>query len=124
MLQPSQVGIQLSSIGFNTFVGDVMIAPVASTGPVNLAPGSTSRLALAGRLVPQDSPVGLATVSDVFNNFVHGKDSNVVVHGASAGSGDVRYEATSSFRAILMIEIGYLAQRRHQKFTSSSGTTE
>jgi len=66
-----------------------MIAPVASTGTVTLAPGSSSELALAGRLVPQDSPAGLATVSDIFNSFVAGKDSNVMVQGASAGSKDV-----------------------------------
>ncbi|PPQ99716.1 hypothetical protein CVT24_009699 [Panaeolus cyanescens] len=88
---PSQVGIQLSSLGFNSFSGDVMIAPVTSTGPVTLAPGSTSKLSLAGRLIPQSSEAGLATVSQIFNNFVAGKDSDVVVQGASAGSGDVTW---------------------------------
>lgn len=67
-----------------------MIAPVSSTGPVTLAPGATSQLSLAGRLIPQTSDAGLATVSQIFNNFVQGKDSDVVVQGASAGSGDVR----------------------------------
>ncbi|KAF9047294.1 hypothetical protein BJ165DRAFT_1464966 [Panaeolus papilionaceus] len=88
---PSQVGIQLSSLGFNSFAGDVMIAPVSSTGPVTLAPGATSQLSLAGRLIPQTSDAGLATVSQIFNNFVQGKDSDVVVQGASAGSGDVTW---------------------------------
>ncbi|KAF5386260.1 hypothetical protein D9615_002421 [Tricholomella constricta] len=88
---PSQVGIALSSIGFETFVGDVMIAPVLSAGAVTLAPGSTSDLSLVGRLVPQNSPAGLSTVSEVFNNFVHGKDSNVEVRGASAGSKEVTW---------------------------------
>ncbi|KAJ7874667.1 hypothetical protein B0H14DRAFT_3551962 [Mycena olivaceomarginata] len=87
---PSQVGIELSSLGFQTFVNGVMIAPV-SAGSVTLAPGSTSSLALVGRLVPQTSAEGLATVSNVFNNFVHGLDSNVVVNGASAGSSDVTW---------------------------------
>ena len=81
----------MSSIGFNTFVRDVMIAPVTSTGTVTIAPQSSSQIALAGRLVPQDSSAGLATVSDIFNNFVHGKDSNVMVQGASAGSSDVSF---------------------------------
>jgi hypothetical protein len=89
-MQPSQVGIELSSIGFETFVGDVMIAPVSSTGVVTLAPMSTSDLPLVGRLVPQNSPAGLSAVSGVFNNFVQGKDSIVVVNGASAGPQDVR----------------------------------
>ncbi|KIM45161.1 hypothetical protein M413DRAFT_332807 [Hebeloma cylindrosporum] len=88
---PSQVGIQLSSIGFNTFVDNLMIAPVLSVGSVTLAPRSTSQLSLAGRLIPQESSAGLATVSSIFNNFVQGKDSNVVVQGASAGSSDVTW---------------------------------
>ncbi|KAK7064212.1 hypothetical protein R3P38DRAFT_3165227 [Favolaschia claudopus] len=88
---PSQVGIQLSSLGFQAFAENgIMIAPVSATS-VSLAPGSTSSLALVGRLVPQSSPEGLATVSAVFNNFVHGKDSNVLVNGASAGSSDVTW---------------------------------
>lgn len=69
-----------------------MIAPVSSTGAVTLAPGSTSKISLAGRLIPQNSPAGLATVSDIFNNFIEGEDSNVVVQGASAGSSDVCFE--------------------------------
>jgi hypothetical protein len=85
---PSQVGIELSSLGFETFANGVMIAPVSS-GSVSLAPGSTSSLSLVGRLVPQSTSEGLATVSSIFNNFVHGLDSNVVVQGASAGSSDV-----------------------------------
>jgi len=88
---PSQVGIALSSIGFDTFIGNVMIAPVLSAGAVTLAPVSTSDLSLVGRLVPQNSPAGLSTISEVFNNFVHGKDSIVEVRGASAGSTDVTW---------------------------------
>ncbi|KAJ7675082.1 hypothetical protein B0H17DRAFT_1161695 [Mycena rosella] len=87
---PSQVGIELSSLGFETFVNGVMIAPVSS-GSVNLAPGGTSALSLVGRLVPQTTEAGLAVVSSVFNNFVHGLDSNVVVQGASAGPSDVTW---------------------------------
>ncbi|GLB37240.1 putative protein of unknown function (DUF3712) [Lyophyllum shimeji] len=102
---PSQVGIALSEIGFETYVGDVMIAPVMSTGAVTLAPGSTSDLSLAGRLVPQNSPAGLSTVSDVFNNFVHGKDSNVEVRGASAGPKDVTWlnEGIKSLRVATVL---------------------
>ncbi|KAH9485291.1 hypothetical protein JR316_0002199 [Psilocybe cubensis] len=87
---PSQVGIQLSSLGFDTFIGNINIASVAA-GPVTLAPGATSQLSLVGRLLPQGSDEGLLTISNVFNNFVHGKNSDVVVHGASAGSPDVTW---------------------------------
>lgn len=66
-----------------------MIAPVAASGGVTLAPRSTSDLSLVGRLVPQDSSEALAEVSGIFNNFVAGKPSNVVVVGASAGPSSV-----------------------------------
>ncbi|KAF9264250.1 hypothetical protein L218DRAFT_258531 [Marasmius fiardii PR-910] len=88
---PSQVGIELSSIAFDTFAGNVLIAPVQSNGTVSLAPQSTSMLSLAGRLIPQTSSEGLSTVSTIFNNFIHGKDSDLSVHGAGAGSGDVTW---------------------------------
>ncbi|KAJ8482152.1 hypothetical protein ONZ45_g15054 [Pleurotus djamor] len=88
---PSQVGVQLSSLGFNAFFGSTMLGPVASKGGVTLAPTSTSPLSLVGRLVPQESSEGLAAVSNVFTNFIHGKDSNVAVHGASAGSSEVTW---------------------------------
>ncbi|EGO25193.1 hypothetical protein SERLADRAFT_448192 [Serpula lacrymans var. lacrymans S7.9] len=88
---PSQVGIELSSIAFNTYAGGVSIAPVASTSSVTLAPNSSSSLPLVGRLIPQNSSEGLATVSSVFNNFIHGLDSNVVVQGVSAGPTDVTW---------------------------------
>ncbi|PFH51992.1 hypothetical protein AMATHDRAFT_74502 [Amanita thiersii Skay4041] len=88
---PSQVGIQLSSIAFNTFVGDTMIAPVQSSGQVTLSPLSTSALSLRGRLIPQQTSNGLTTVSTIFNNFLHGKDSNVIVQGAAAGSQEVTW---------------------------------
>ena len=47
-------------------------------------------MALVGRLVPQDSDEGLAAVSDVFNNFIHGKNSDLVVQGTAAGPSGVR----------------------------------
>jgi len=66
-----------------------MIAPVSAEGGVTLAAQSTSNLSLAGRLVPQDNEAGLATVSAVFNNFIQGKNSDVIVQGAGAGPSDV-----------------------------------
>ncbi|KAF9451269.1 hypothetical protein P691DRAFT_757432 [Macrolepiota fuliginosa MF-IS2] len=88
---PSDVGIQLDSLGFNTFSGNIMIAPVAASGGVTLAPRSTSNLSLVGRLVPQTSSDGLAEVSQIFNNFVAGKTSDVMVEGASAGPSSVTW---------------------------------
>lgn len=88
--QPSQVGIELSSLGFSSYVDGQLIAPVSSSGAVNLNPESTSNLALVGRLIPQTSSEGLAAVSQVFNNFIHGLDSELMVNGASAGPSDVK----------------------------------
>ncbi|KAF9222628.1 hypothetical protein BS17DRAFT_802839 [Gyrodon lividus] len=88
---PSQVGIELSSIAFNTFANGIEIAPVSSSSSITLAPQSTSPLVLAGRLIPQNSSEGLAVVSAIFNNFIHGLDSDVTVQGAGAGPSDVTW---------------------------------
>ncbi|KII92866.1 hypothetical protein PLICRDRAFT_102438 [Plicaturopsis crispa FD-325 SS-3] len=92
---PSQVGVSLSSIGFNAFYGDTNLGPVASTNSFTLTPGGTTSLPLAGRLQAQTASSGLADVSTVFNNFIHGKDSNVSVTGTSAGPSDVTWLNTA-----------------------------
>jgi len=73
-----------------TIAGDTMIAQVAA-GNVTLSPRSTSDLSLVGRLIPQNSSDGLAAVSDIFNNFVAGKPSDVIVQGDSVGPGTVSH---------------------------------
>ncbi|KIL68938.1 hypothetical protein M378DRAFT_21838 [Amanita muscaria Koide BX008] len=88
---PSQVGIQLESITFDTTVGDTIVASIRSTGQVLFAPGSGTELALTGRLIPQTTPIGLATVSTIFNNFLHGIDSKIVMQGAAAGPAEVTW---------------------------------
>ncbi|KAH9083581.1 hypothetical protein EDB83DRAFT_2511885 [Lactarius deliciosus] len=88
---PSQVGISLSNIGFQTYFGNTNIGMVASNGSFTLAPLATSSLGLIGRLIPQTQQSGLLDVSTIFNNFIHGLDSNVSVHGDSAGPGDATW---------------------------------
>ncbi|KAH8979124.1 hypothetical protein EDB92DRAFT_1821158 [Lactarius akahatsu] len=88
---PSQVGISLSNIGFQTYFGNTNIGMVASNGSFTLAPLATSSLGLIGRLIPQTQQSGLLDVSTIFNNFIHGLDSNVSVHGDSAGRGDATW---------------------------------
>ncbi|KAH9934026.1 uncharacterized protein BXZ73DRAFT_100865 [Epithele typhae] len=88
---PSQVGVELSSIAFQSFFENVNIGPVASTNSFTLSPMSTVALPLAGRLVPQKDDAGLAAVSAMFNAFIHGNDSNIVVQGDSAGPTDVSW---------------------------------
>ncbi|KAH9038716.1 hypothetical protein EDB85DRAFT_2072661 [Lactarius pseudohatsudake] len=88
---PSQVGISLSNIGFQTYFGNTNIGMVASNGSFTLAPLATSSLGLIGRLIPQTQQSGLLDVSTIFNNFIRGLDSNVSVHGDSAGPGDATW---------------------------------
>lgn len=81
--------MQLSSISFDTYFDDIMIASADSVGQVLLAPVSTSSLSLSGRLLPQHSSAGLSAVSTIFNNFLHGMDSNITVQGAGAAPPEV-----------------------------------
>ncbi|KAF8509146.1 hypothetical protein JB92DRAFT_3120149 [Gautieria morchelliformis] len=90
---PSQVGVQLSSIGFNNFVGETLLGPAASSSGFTLAPQflATFNLPLVGRLIHQDSASGLATVSQVFTSFIHGKSTVVTIVGNSTGPSDVSW---------------------------------
>lgn len=78
------------------------------SGAVTLSPNAVSPLPLAGRLVPQNTPAGIAAVGEVFNNFLTGKDSNVVVLGASAGSGDVRFVLFTFTSANVFVQVTWL----------------
>ena len=89
--QPSQVGIALSSIGFNNFFEETFIDPASSENSFTLAPQSTIQLPLVGRLVPQNDSTGPAAVSTISNAFIHGEDSNLTVVGESVGPGDVTW---------------------------------
>ncbi len=89
------MGIELSTIGFQNFVGSTLLGPAASTSAFTLAPQSSINLPLVGRLIPQNSSSGLTDVSNVFNMFIHGMDSNVSVRGDTAGPSDVRAQAVA-----------------------------
>lgn len=84
LTNPGSVGIALSTIGFENFMGFTNIGPVSS-GPFVLAPKAVTSLPLAGRLVPQSTAQGLADVSTIFNAYIHGVPSDLVVAGANAG---------------------------------------
>lgn len=88
LTNPSSVGVALSTIGFQNSFGSTIIGPAASTAAFTLLPKATIALPLEGRLVPQSSPEGLADVSTIFNGFVHGIPSDLVVHGDTAGPAD------------------------------------
>lgn len=88
LTNPSSVGVALSTIGFQNSFGSTIIGPAASASAFDLTPKSTIALPLVGRLVPQSSQQGLADVSNIFNGFVHGVPSQLVVHGDYAGPSD------------------------------------
>ncbi|GAA6057282.1 hypothetical protein JCM3770_004534 [Rhodotorula araucariae] len=88
LTNPSSVGVALSQIGFQNFFGSTNIGPAASTAAFNLSPKTTIALPLAGRLVPQSSEQGLADVSTLFNGFIHGVPSDLIVQGNYAGPSD------------------------------------
>lgn len=88
IVNPSSVGVALSTIGFSNSFGGTTIGPASSTGPFTLSAKSTVQLALAGRLIPQTTDQGLADVSTIFNGYVHGVPSNLIVSGVNAGPAD------------------------------------
>ncbi|THU88646.1 hypothetical protein K435DRAFT_866116 [Dendrothele bispora CBS 962.96] len=81
--------VELSRLAFDTFAQNVMIAPVATTDTIMLAPESSTSMSLKDRLVPQSSDESLSVMSDIFNRFIHGQDSDVSVHGSGVGPSDV-----------------------------------
>jgi hypothetical protein len=85
---PSSVGVALSTIGFANSFGNTIIGPASSTAPFELLPKSTIQLPLAGRLIPQTTPQGLADVSTIFNGFIHGVPSQLIVTGTNSGPAD------------------------------------
>ncbi|KZV76329.1 hypothetical protein PENSPDRAFT_747787 [Peniophora sp. CONT] len=88
---PSQVGVQLESISFQSFYQSTNLGPVAANSTFTLAPSATVNLSMAGRLIPQTEDSALADVSTVFNNFIHGQDSNITVQGDSAGPAEATW---------------------------------
>ncbi|KAL8277420.1 hypothetical protein RQP46_010142 [Phenoliferia psychrophenolica] len=90
LVNPSAVGVVLSTLGFQAQYGSTTIGPVAATR-FTLAPKATMSLPLTGRLVAQDSATGLADVSTIFNAFIHGVPVDLVVRGDYAGPSDVTW---------------------------------
>ncbi|KAM0750211.1 hypothetical protein T439DRAFT_247618 [Meredithblackwellia eburnea MCA 4105] len=91
LVNPSSVGVALSTIGFQNTFGSTTIGPAASDGAFTLLPKATIALPLVGRLIPQTTAQGLADVSTIFNGFIHGVPSELVVHGDTAGPSDVTW---------------------------------
>ncbi|GAB5591805.1 hypothetical protein Unana1_06705 [Umbelopsis nana] len=89
---PSQVGVNLQGLGFESFFGSVDLGPVAGTNVV-LNPQSTSNVQMAGRLQHQDSQEGLNALQTLFDNYLAHRETSLSVKGAfgSGPSGQVNW---------------------------------
>jgi hypothetical protein len=138
---PAQVGVTLSSFATNIFDGAVLIGPAASTAPFTLQALAVTSLPLAGRLVQQTTPEGLAALSNIFTRFVANQNTPLTVNGVSAGPADVAWLnngitalsvavvlPAQSFEVIRLISLNALAlyftvPTAYSPITDSSNTT-
>jgi hypothetical protein len=91
---PSNVGVDLSGVGFESFFEGVDLGPLSSTnGSANFPPNGESTIPMKGRLVPQTSDEGLKAIQTIFGNFLSGKPTTLSVKGSSASgpSGQVSW---------------------------------
>ncbi|KAH8549288.1 hypothetical protein BGW37DRAFT_469259 [Umbelopsis sp. PMI_123] len=89
---PSQVGVSLQGLGFESFYGDVDVGPVAGAN-VNLPPQGSASVQMTGRLLKQTSSDGLNALETMFNNYLGHKETALSVKGSSASgpSGQVSW---------------------------------
>ncbi|CAG8512217.1 15440_t:CDS:2 [Dentiscutata erythropus] len=74
---PSQISVELGDVMFDIVHMNQTIGQVFSTN-FTLIQGD-NKLSLEGRLLPQNSPAGVAAVSDMFSKFIAGDDSSINV---------------------------------------------
>lgn len=86
IINPSQVGFDLSGAGFSTYFNNILIGPLASDGAANFPPKGTANINMKGRMIPQESQAGLDAVTELFENYLQAKDTPLTVLGES-GSG-------------------------------------
>ncbi|KAM3579635.1 hypothetical protein VKS41_008087 [Umbelopsis sp. WA50703] len=92
LTNPSQVGVDLQGLGFESYYGSVDIGPVAGTN-VNLPPQGTVTVQMNGRLIPQSSSDGLNALQTMFDNYLSSKETALSVKGSYANgpSGQVSW---------------------------------
>ncbi|KAJ2957138.1 hypothetical protein NQZ79_g7101 [Umbelopsis isabellina] len=83
LTNPSQVGVDLQGLGFESYFGSVDIGPVAGTN-VNLPPQGTATVQMNGRLIPQSGSEGLNALQTLFDNYLSSKETALSVKGSSA----------------------------------------
>ncbi|KAI9321449.1 hypothetical protein BX666DRAFT_2129623 [Dichotomocladium elegans] len=104
IINPSQIGFELSGVAFNIFFGDVLIGPLASTEAVVIPPKSTATLHLKGRMIEQTSEAGLAAVKTLFMNYLANKATPLTIAGDSGSGPNGRVGWLSAGFSALKIE--------------------
>jgi hypothetical protein len=93
---PSQLGIDLGTVGFETFFDGVDVGPLQGTN-LALAPESTTTEHLTGRIIPQSGDA-LNTIGVLFSNFLAGVNQTLNVKGSFVkpdGSNSVTWLSTA-----------------------------
>ncbi|KAI9306100.1 hypothetical protein BJ944DRAFT_178845 [Cunninghamella echinulata] len=100
IVNPSQVGFSLNSVGFVSYYKDVYIGPLAAA-PADFAPVAPVSIQMKGRMVPQDNQHGLDMVTEVFNNYLSAKNTLLTVKGdfATGPAGQVGW-LTEAFKTL------------------------
>ncbi|KAI8579351.1 hypothetical protein K450DRAFT_288548 [Umbelopsis ramanniana AG] len=98
---PSTVGVDLSGIAFESYLGSVDLGPLSSVGGANFPPNGQSSVNLTGSLQSQSSSQGLSAIQTLFTNFLSGKATSLTVKGKSASgpSGQVDW-LTRAFESL------------------------
>ncbi|KAI9279037.1 hypothetical protein BC943DRAFT_298272, partial [Umbelopsis sp. AD052] len=98
---PSTVGVDLSGIAFESYLGSVDLGPLSSVGGANFPPHGQSSVNLTGSLESQSSSQGLSAIQTLFTNFLSGKATSLTVKGKSASgpSGQVDW-LTRAFQSL------------------------
>lgn len=91
IINPAQVGIQLSRFGVSVWSNGTNIGPSAANGPFTMNAMSETDLPLAGRMVYQPAGPGLDQLSRIFTDVVHGKEVPVEIRGEYAGPPDIQW---------------------------------
>jgi hypothetical protein len=101
IMNPSQIGFNLHGAAFESYFGDINLGPLASDGPANFAPLTTSKMAMKGRLIYQETTEGIIAITTVFGNYLANKDTELTVKGNSGSgpNGPVSW-LTSAFQTI------------------------
>lgn len=91
VINPSQIGVELSRFGVNIISNGTVLGPAHAQSGFTLQPLSNTSLPLVGRMVHQDSDEGLAVLSHIFTEVVHGKEVPIGVKGDYAGPSEVSW---------------------------------